>query len=126
MGAAYFIVLEKEIPGVDPYVNGEALFRAAARLDRIAGKKGLVPLKQFCPEEDAPPAARQQSVLTELDQWFEPEPGLETVDGLLKMLQSQPTSIPYTDRVIADLQDFRRILMSARRSHVRWHMEVDV
>ena len=127
MGAAYFIVLEKDIPGIDPYVNGEALFRSAVKLDRLAGRLSVKPLRKFSPEEeDASEWGGSQQTKVVAAEWFDPEPGLVTVDALLRHLGEAPAAIHNGDEVVADLEDFRRILISAKKSHVRWRLEVDL
>ena len=48
MRVALFIVLEKDIPDFDPFVNGKALSAAEIKLDRVAKELGVTPLMDFC------------------------------------------------------------------------------
>jgi hypothetical protein len=92
MGVALFIVPEREVPGLNVFVNGKALGRAK-HLDRLAVEAGVRPLMEFFSQapaeakawiEDegmAPPEGGFPPI-----EWFPAEDGLTTVCGLLSHL----------------------------------------
>ena len=47
MGAALYIALEKEIPGVDTMIDGKMLSRAEKHLAQAAKRLGVRPLMEF-------------------------------------------------------------------------------
>ena len=56
MGAAYFIVLEREIDGLDTGIDGKSLSQQIDTLDQAARDLGVRPLSEFfsiAPEEAA-------------------------------------------------------------------------
>lgn len=44
---SYYIVLEKEIPNLDVYVNGNALSKESDALEGLAKRIGVTPLLSF-------------------------------------------------------------------------------
>ena len=137
MSAALFIVLKKDIPGFDPFVNGKALSAAEKKLDALAKKLGVTPLMDFFsadPQEvldfleDEARATGQASSppagLT-VEQWFDPADGLRTVRALRAHLGANPNAVRNAPDVIGDLDEFERVLGRAAAKKVRWHLAVD-
>ena len=116
MGAALYIVLEKQIEGFDPFVSGKALSREEEELDAIARDLGVTPLMDFysASEEEAEEFGLEAGPET----WFTAEQGLATVNALLAHIKDK-------DAVAADLQEFARVLEETREHQVRWHLAVD-
>lgn len=79
MSAAWYIALERVIPGFDPFVNGKALSRTGEILDSIAKDRGVRPLMGFfsaSPEVLAGFAADQGVALKQpapSEKWFSAE-----------------------------------------------------
>jgi hypothetical protein len=132
MGSALYIVLERDIPGVDALaVDGRALSCAADELDLLANRLGLKPLMEFFSMDPAEAGAWLEDVggLDGLDvpdeTWFEAAEGLQTVDPLLAHLANNPKDISESDRVLVDLRAFQSVLQRASAERVRWHLVVD-
>ena len=132
MSAALYIVLEKKITGLDPYVSGTALRRASTLLDALAKEAGVKPLMQFfsaSPDDlagflgDQGVGADEKAEQLEPQQWFLAEDGLKTVLALCRVLQEKGS--PQNDRVLTDLEEFRGVLEVANKNGVRWHLAVD-
>lgn len=125
MGAAYFIVLERKIAGVDTGMDGKSLSRHMESLDEAARELGVRPLSEFFsadPEQlaefmegesadvgDVTPPALQQ---------FTAQDGLATVRALASHAVAQ------ADGVARDLRECERILSAAAQHGVGWHFEV--
>lgn len=127
MSAAWYIALERVIPGFDPLVNGKALSRAGEILDSIAKDRGVRPLMGFfstSPEVLAGFAADQGVALkqpTPSEKWFSAEDGLETVKAMIEEGEKRQLDV----RVLAELREFQKVLEVAKKSGVGWHLAVD-
>jgi hypothetical protein len=127
MGTAYYIVLEREIDGLDTGIGGKCLTNNIESLDDAARTLWVRPLSEFfsaAPEtlagmmEDAgvevavlPPLALKQFTAAE---------GLATIRALLPHLAAQ------SDGVQQDLRECERILGAAAKHGVGWHFEIDL
>ena len=125
MGAAYFIVLERKIDGLDTMIDGKLLARTAEVLDTIAPQLGVRPISEFIsidPKQAAEFMAGEGMDVGDIElpplRQFPAEDGLATVRALLSRPEAQPA--------IQDLQDCERILSKAAKLGVGWHLEVDM
>ncbi len=134
MGSALFIVLEKELPGIDTFVNGKALAKAENILDEIASQLNIRSLMSFF-------SVSEEMVLSTIDEvdaeeeliklniepekWFAPSEGLNTIRELLIFIQNNPGSIDASDFVIKDLKEFEAVLSEAEKHKISWHLEID-
>src|SRR5271169_4230603 len=94
MGVAYYIVLEKEIDGLDTGMDGKKLSQQLECLDNVARELGVHPLSEFLSmDKDATidvlgedfadidiPSAKQ----------FSAQDGLATVRALIPRVEAQP------------------------------------
>jgi hypothetical protein len=126
MGAAYFIVLERRIDGLDTGIDGKSLSRHIDALDQAARALGVRPLSEFfsmMPEDAAAFMEGEGMDLGESElpalQQFAAEDGLETV----RALASRPETLE--DGIVQDLRECERILTVAAQHGVGWHFEVD-
>jgi len=130
MSASLFIVLEREIEGVDASsVSGKFLSRQLEWLDEAAAKlhvRRLGELISFAPDEvqafldseggdaegfDVPP-----------EQWFDAADGLRTIEALVKHAESLTTT---EKGLLLDLRACKQVLERARESSVKFHFAVD-
>ena len=126
MSVAWYIVLEREIPGFDHSVNGKAVAKAGAQLDSYAKEKGLPLLMSFfsiSPEELAGFAEDHGISLEQPppQKWFPADDGLKTVNGLIDDAEKHKLDA----HVIAGLREFQTVLEAAKQHHVGWHLAVD-
>jgi hypothetical protein len=128
---AFYIVLEKELPGADVYVNGNFMSKHSDALDRLAKQLGVRTLLSFfsiSPEEIAS-VVEVESVDSlkgnpkHVEKWFAAEDGLRTVSALLENLPGSGIGDP--DRVEANLREFVHVLEFAKTSGTRWHLAID-
>ena len=126
MGAAYFIVLERKIDGLDTGMNGKSLSRHIEPLDEAARQLGVRPLSEyfsvapkqvaeFMKGEGVDPGDIELPPL----QHFPAQEGLSTLRALLAHAVAQ------ADGVATDLRECERILGVAAQHGVGWHFEVD-
>jgi len=126
MSVAWYIALEKQIPGFDAFMNGKALANAAEKLDYIAEQNSVRPLMSFfsSSREQMLAFSGSEGVETEneiAETWFVAEEGLRTVNLLLEKVEGNSVS----EAARKDLLDFRRILETAKQQGVRWHLAID-
>jgi len=128
---AYYIVLEKSIPGVEATgLDGRSLSAHNVKLEALARQAGVPPLLTFFslnPEELAKFLEDHQvgeSVQIPEERWFSAEEGLNTVSALLKSLAEMPTT--EASILAKELAEFQQILQAAGSRNVRWHLGIDI
>lgn len=122
MGSAHYIVLEKEIDGLDTMMDGKRLSRQIEALDKAANELGVRPLSGFFSMDRDAMADVIGDDFDDMEipplQQFSAQDGLATVRALLPRPEAQPA--------IQDLQACERILSAAAQHGVRWHFQIDV
>jgi hypothetical protein len=122
MGASHYIVLEKEIDGLDLLMDGKKLSRHIEALDAAARELGVRPLSGFFSMDgdalaDVIGEDADDIELPAMEQ-FSAQEGLTTVRALLSTKEAQPA--------IEDLVACERILAAAAKHGSRWHFQIDV
>jgi hypothetical protein len=123
---AYFIVLEREVDGLDTGMDGKGLSHQIELLDDAARQAGVRPLSEYFSVDPAQAAEFMEGEgidageieLPPLQQ-YSAEDGLATVRALL------PLPVAMDKHVAMDLRDCERILVAAAQHGVGWHFEVD-
>jgi hypothetical protein len=126
---AWYIQLERNIPGFEAFVNGKAAAKAAELLDSLAKDAGVTPLSDFfgASAENLAEFAEDHGVdLKEMgaipdEQWFSPEDGLKTLRALMQAAETQKLS----NQILEDLKEFQKVLEAAAANGIRWHLAVD-
>jgi hypothetical protein len=131
MGAACYVVLEKEIPGLDTMVDGKALNSATDALEKAAEAMKVRPLMGFFSagaEEAAEFLGDGAEGLANLPpkQFHDAAEGLKTVRALIEHCTKNPGNLKKADGILEDLRGFERVLTAAQRAGVRWHLAIDV
>ena len=131
MSSALYIVLDREVPGLDTFMNGKALAAAeevvTAQCERL-GVRDLWSFYSVDPLDVADPLddvddfgdldGSREPAATEA--WFAVTEGLATVRALRGALPGQTGAA-----VLEDLGDMERILAEAERAGARWYLAVD-
>jgi hypothetical protein len=125
MGAAYFIVLEKKIDGLDTMMDGKSLSRHLEALDEAAKKLGVRPLSEFYSvSTDELADSLGEEELVDSKPWpsehFSAQDGLATVRALLGYAPA------HADHVVMDLRECERILTVAAEHGIGWRFQIDV
>jgi len=149
MGLAHYIVLKPKPKDLDTFVNGKALAHASDELEALAGQLRVRPLLSFfsASPQDAAAFDVPQDVIASLppEQWFSPTDGLITtrallgaVDEIERLLPAPPADDltagrrkrirrrPSSQAVVADLEQFEKLLSEAERRSVLWHLAIDI
>ena len=133
MAASMYIVVEGEDPGYDIFVNGRSLARHEDALERLALHLGLRPLIEFFSADEnsmsllIEEGAGNPDLIKRLPppQWYSPGDGLATVEALLEALRDEPHQLGTEGpEVVAELDEYARVLRKAARAGDRWHLAV--
>ena len=128
-----YIVVEGEDPGYDIFVNGRALARHEAALERLALQLGAKPLIEFFSADE-----NSMSLLIEEGggnpelirrlpppQWYAAGDGLATVRALIAALKDDPQQLGTEGpQVLGELEEYERVLEKTMRAELRWHLAV--
>lgn len=132
MGAAYFIVLERKIDGLDTGMDGKGISHSINELDAAAKELGIRSPSEFFsidPEQAAGFLEGEGVDAGEIKlqplQQFSAQDGLTTVQALLAHIRACPNTFENAERLIMDLRECERILSTAAKNGVGWHFEVD-
>ncbi len=127
-----FIVLHREIPGFETYVNGRMLSEREPLLARLARKLNVVPLLEFASQDPEEGAAFLEDLgvdPAEIDlpeeTWYSSLQGLQTVQALSDYLKGHPATMPDTDRILEELEGWNKVLTRAAQENIPWHLSVD-
>ena len=126
MGAAYFIVLERRIDGLDTGMDGKSISRHIESLDAAAQQLGVRRRSEFfsiAPEQATDFMEGEGMEASDIElpplQQFNAEEGLVTVRALAAHFAGR------ADGLAQDLQECEHILSAAAQQGVGWHFEVD-
>ena len=126
-----YIVVEGEDPAFDIYVNGRALARQEAAIERLAHTLGVKPLLDFFSADENSMAllieegAGNPDLLHRLPppQWYPAEDGLTTVRGLIDALEQEPRRLGKESvAVVSELKEYERVLQKTAERGLRWHL----
>jgi hypothetical protein len=130
MSSALYIVLDREVPGLDTFMNGKALAAAeevvTAHCERLGVRDlwsfySVDPLDVADPLDDVDDFGDLDGLgPATTDAWFPVTDGLTTVRALRGALPGQTGTA-----VLEDLGDMERILAEAERAGARWYLAVD-
>lgn len=131
MGVAYYIVLDREIAGLDTFVDGKAIAHQCDELAAITRELGLRDINEFVsadPEELIAMAAEMDVDLPEPpapEAWFAAEEGLHWIAQIQNYLTAHPDALGDGSAVLEDLEGYRTLLEAAKANDARWHFAVD-
>lgn len=119
MSAALYIVAETPPEGFDPFVNGKALSKHNAKLEKAAKKLGVLDLMDFFSQNPEEAAELFDGDLADLppEKWFDAKEGLATIRALLGDFISNGLD--------ADIVSEHAVLSKLAELNIRWHLAVD-
>ncbi len=120
MSTAYFIVLDRDDPGFDSFVDGKMLTKQLGAVNKVANKLGLKKFEDYACQDlsefglpDSEPA------------WFEATEGVKWATAILQKLRDDPGAVKDIEAVIEDLEDYIRVFKEAEKRDLKWHLELD-
>jgi hypothetical protein len=133
MAASMYIVVEGEDPGFDIFVNGRALARHEDALERLALRLGVRPMIEFFSADEnsmsllIEEGAGNPDLMRRLPppQWYSAGDGLKSVQALVECLKDDPQQLGTEGpQVLAELQEYARVLEKTMNADLRWHLAV--
>lgn len=128
MSVAYYIVLDNDAPGFDPFVNGKALAHEE-NLVALCKKLGLRTLDDFVvmSQDDLSDWLEEDidQPVGEEDQWFTADEGLEFVAALSAHIKAHPKTVKDAAGCLEDLAEYSAVLEKARLADVKWRLNLD-
>jgi hypothetical protein len=142
MSLAYYISLDLDDEEIDTFVDGKAVAHQLERLNALADQLGLVPLDSWVSmnqddlddllgdedENEDELADLQRSAADDTlpqESWFSAEEGVAYFEALAEHLRIHPDAVPDADAVLADLEDYIRVLAQAQSLQAQWHLAID-
>ena len=128
-----FIVLESEIPGVEPdKIDGWAIAASRHTLDAIAHEEDLRGLGEFVSFTEAEAEALAEDMkfdmpagVGRLDRWYAGSEGLRVVRAIRKHILDEPDEVPDAPRILEALGAMEKVLEAADGADVRFRLNVD-
>ncbi len=125
MSLAYYIVLDNDDPGFDPFVNGKFLAKEARRVNKAAKKLGLKRLDDLTSYEEIADEFGIEGDAQQ-DMWFAAEEGIAWTEALIDRFREEPKLLKNPDGVIADLEECLGVLQKAEEIGARWRFSMDL
>lgn len=128
-----YIVVEGEDPGYNIFVNGRAIARYEAALERLAINLGVKPLLEFFSADEnsmqllLEEGAGNPELLDRLPppQWYQASDGLATVSALREVLERDPHLLGSEGPLVLDeLREYEVVLQKTADRNLRWHLAV--
>jgi hypothetical protein len=120
MGTAYFIVLDSEEPGFDPFVDGKLLTKRLSSVNKIARSLGLKQFEDYAFQDLSEFGGPDMEL-----EWFDADEGIRWASGILQHIRENPTAVKDVDEVAEDLADYIRVFKEADKRGLKWHLELD-
>lgn len=143
MSVAYFIVLDQDDPGFDPFVNGKVLAKESENLDSVTQDLGINSFEdwlaepeeeyleeapefeddeddgEFASEEESEPPASSGT-------WFEPVEGINWLQTLIAHLEENDNELDQQEEILEELNEFLDVLEQAEAAGARWRLQLDL
>jgi len=126
MSVAYFIVLNDEDPGFDPFVNGKFVAQEASKLDRISKKLGIKNINDYCSQDFCEFGEEFESPNDSAEKWFPAAEGIEWVSKLMGYLQKNPNKVNNVEGIMSDLNEYMDVFKKAEVANLNWHFNIDL
>ncbi len=89
MSTAYYIVLNAEDPGFDPFVNGKYVAQEASKLDRISKQLGIKLVSDYCSQDFCEFGEEFVNPDDSDKKWFSAVEGIEWAHKIIDYLQNK-------------------------------------
>ncbi|XCN74408.1 MAG: hypothetical protein Q3M24_06595 [Candidatus Electrothrix aestuarii] len=126
MGAAYFIVIDKENVDFDLFVNGKHVAKSSRGLAKFCSQHGLQTIDDFYSQDPSELMEWDEDIeIPEREvKWFEADIGINWINELVAKLKSESSTLSI-DPIIEDLNEYKGVLENAKRVDAKWHFTLD-
>jgi len=132
MSVAYYIVLDNDEPGFDPFVNGKAIAHAIEELDQLCEQAGLPRLESFIGQsaEDVAELLGEDIDWPEDEEaehvWHTADSGIAYIEALIHAIRNMQHGSQASDEVLEDLEEYKNVLEQAKEVGAKWHLALDI
>lgn len=123
MSLAYFITVNPDQTDFDTFVNGKAVAKQVEAVNDLAKQLGVTPLDDFLAMSEG--VAEEFDIDADVDLWFKPEAGLQTIEALIEHLEQNPSAVKNAKGVLEDLREYQTILEQIKAKELEWRFEID-
>lgn len=120
MSTAYFVVLETDDPGFDPFVDGKFLTKRLSEVNKLAIRLGLKPFEEYAFQDLSEFGGPDMEPV-----WFKAEEGIRWTSTMVEQLRQDHNAIKDAEAVIEDLEDYLKVFREADERGLKWHLELD-
>lgn len=120
MSTAYFIVLDKDEPGFDAFVDGKIMTRHLQQVNAVAKNLGLKQFEDYAFQDLSEFGGPEMEPV-----WFSADEGVSWASAILESIREDPSAVSESDAVSEDLEDYIRVFREAAARGIRWHLELD-
>lgn len=120
MSTAYFIVLDRDDPGFDSFVDGKMLTKQLGAVNKIANELGLKKFEDYAFQDLSEVGGPELE-----PEWFGATEGIKWASLILQQLRDNPGAVKDIDAVIEDLENYIRVFKEAEKRTLKWHLELD-
>ena len=120
MSTAYFIVLDNDEPGFDPFVDGKKLTKHLRAVNKIATSRGLKRFEDYAFQDLSEFGGPKIEA-----EWFDAAEGSNWASAIMQQLRENPESVRGSEALIEDLEEYLRVFEEAAKRGLKWHLELD-
>lgn len=120
MSTAYFIVLDRDDPSFDSFVDGKMLTKQLGTVNKVAEKLGLKAFEDYAYQD-----LSEFGVAESEAEWFGATEGITWASTILQQLRDDPGTVKDIEAIIEDLEDYVRVFNEAEKRGLKWHLELD-
>ena len=120
MSTAYFIVLDRDDPEFDSFVDGKMLTRQLRAINKVADKLGLKKFEAYAYQDLSEFGGPESE-----PDWFGATEGIKWASAIIQQLRIDPEAVKDIEAVIEDLEDYVRVFKEAEKRGLKWHLELD-
>lgn len=120
MSTAYFIVLDSEEPGFDPFVDGKMLTKQLCAVNKVARSLGLKQFEDYAFQDLSDLGGPKLEL-----EWFDAAEGKSWATRILQYIRENPETVKDVNAVAADLADYVSVFEEAEKRGLKWHLELD-
>ncbi|MCB1589354.1 MAG: hypothetical protein KDI56_10675 [Xanthomonadales bacterium] len=135
MSLAWYISAEREVEGLDMFVNGKAIAHVPeTRMNAVFKALGVTHLMEYFgadPDEMSDMFGEFDDQANDApsypdEEWFSAADGLVSVRALADYLRKNPGTFERQEGVLEDLVEYERVLSVLSKNNVRWHLAIDI
>ena len=126
MSVAYFIALDNDHVGFDPFVNGKAIAHAFDDITKFCHSNGLKTIEDFHSQDvgELMEGFDDIDIPEQATLWLDAQEGIDWATALLEKIETQKPGFA-TEDIIEELNEYLAVFENAKSAGAKWHLEMD-